>query len=398
MVSYRHSVFDRLSKCQEIIVPMHSGCLDSANVRFAMERNHFNMNKFTGPEDSEYSMVSNQIKILAKAAPSYVDRRHRYKLDHGVPGPSRDAHPSPEASVPAHHSNDQAERDQIVDNDMSLTQSGETISQGPLFSHEDWKEEPIQQFDSKHVLWSGRLSFTKHFSRSSPYASGIAADCQHVFLLRSWQLLLFNIAANYQCEPTICHSLEPPEGREFNAAKMGVSTIATICTRKNSVKRDSCFVWNSFGQRDEAESWHRVPCENSPDEENYAYTCIAIHETREYVLVAVGMQNSTMNGAQVRVHKVDTANWDSQEMGTPFELTFTVEGRTTGSSDPAKILNFSPDGRLLICSTSRQNRILVWEISHEPEARLKQICATVRPFGAVIASLMMLMGSTLISS
>lgn len=335
------------------------------------------MNKFTGPDDAEYLLVSDQIKALADSAPGYVESRHRYRLDQAVPGPSRE--PQRLTNAPGNTARESSgqEASEVAQND-----NGERDPQGPLFTNSDWVDTQIRPLDVKHISWSRKLHFNYTF-RTSPFASGISADCRHVFLLRDSKLLLFRIPMDQGPRPEICHRLRPPEEREFHAAKMGSSIIAAICTPKRSVKRNGCYVKKMHEEDAHYESWHRVPSENSNDEGNYLYTSIAIFEATEYVLIALGMQSSTGSCSHVRVYKVDITVWTSCEIGTSSEFNPAVEGRIGHSSDAAKILNFSPDGQLLICSTTAQNRILVWRVIQQPDSRLENICNTVRPFGAV---------------
>ena len=68
---------------QDVVVDEHSGCLDGYP-KLGLASDHFRMNKFSDPRDSNYRLVCEEVVRLVESAPGRVIARRKcdsYSVD-----------------------------------------------------------------------------------------------------------------------------------------------------------------------------------------------------------------------------------------------------------------------------------------------------------------------------
>ena len=196
-----------------------------------------------------------------------------------------------------------------------------------------------------------------HFS--SFHIVGLSPDCTLVMLLKPKLAQVFNWHSNLE-KPVL--ELKPSESRFlFEKGILGDHVLA-ITTQYG------CSLWDLGSSSKEAKKI--IPY---PSEEWWHLDCIAIHEMKGLVMVAIGIWRSEPDSRRGRVdlYVLDKDNLDSvQQMRMSAEFL-----------DSPKLLNFSANGSLLMCSTSERNRIFVWSL--DGPSGMEPMCQTAREFSGV---------------
>lgn len=110
-----------------------------------------------------------------------------------------------------------------------------------------------------------------------------------------------------------------------------------------------CSLWNLDSPSPEAKK--TIPY---PSEEWWHLDCVAIHEAKGLVMVAIGVWRAQSNS---RCGRVDLYVLDKDNLDTVQQMRMSAE-----FLDSPKLLNFASNGSLLMCTTSERNRILIWNL------------------------------------
>lgn len=223
-----------------------------------------------------------------------------------------------------------------------------------------------------------QLPLKSFWHLGSAQASGVSSDCELSFLLRPDRLYLYTLPNSGSAEAQLCEKLKPPNKKQFWAVELGKSIIAAIINNGCYIRRISDTRSPEFegNRRNHLWPWHEVPQDTGW--EGWHYTCVAIHESVDNITVAFGMRRRSqgkVTQGKVKVYLLPQTSWQESLIGD-----FDIQNH----DDSPKLLNFSSDGTLLVCTTRDYNQIHVWNIG-QPGPTL--ICRTRMKFQAVRTTL-----------
>ena len=157
---------------------------------------------------------------------------------------------------------------------------------------------------------------------------------------------------------------KPPSKENFHGAALGNNFLAYITGRRSRVM---AFTKDGKGGFLE-EIIFRT-------EDDWQPSSVSICEKIDTLILAVGLSRTRQGkrSGQVRIYAIAINKSEDRIL---FEKTMEI------LTDSPKILNFSAQGNLLICTTVEKNQVHVWEIDTDRPA-LAKICKTVRPFTGV---------------
>ena len=226
----------------------------------------------------------------------------------------------------------------------------------PIFDPSGWKEAPFSSFHTKYNFEKAQVKvplFTSfHIAKLSP-------DCTIVLLLKPKLAQVFRIHHNLD-NPVL--ELKPSKSEfPYEEGMLGDHVLA-ITTQYG------CSLWDLGSSSKEPKKI--IPY---PSEERWHLDCVAMHEMKGLVMVAIGVWRAEPDSrcGRVDLYVLDNANLDTvQQMRMSAEF-----------PDSPKLLNFSSDGSLLICTTSQRNRIFVWSL--DGPSGMEPMCQTIRNFSGV---------------
>jgi hypothetical protein len=211
----------------------------------------------------------------------------------------------------------------------------------------------------------GRRFFNKH------YSAGLSPDCNSVFFLSEKNIVVYSLD-NFPkvLEADVRLNKAPLASDDYKAAKATLTNRFLAIIMRGKSRQLSVFE-------------HSASMDNGRDLGSDLFhmwypDCLTMHEASDRTWVAIGGRSSQAGSIKMYriedVHgKLSLKRHDAQfEKCVPNAL----------SNDWLKVIDFSPDGRRLVCLTNNKNKVLVWFLSNN--ARPRQAAFEIeRPYEGV---------------
>jgi hypothetical protein len=332
---------------QQFVVDKYSACLAGAEP-VGMERDHFDMNKFATPDDPEYKRILFRLR----------------RLDAGLEAQRQLSVSSTETISTVNDSKDPEIQSKLTFLNLHLNSalSWKGLKANNFIAEFDptpWKESGLEQFNPENKSEMFQLR-----PRLKCFLSGFAVDCRHCWLLSEQDLLVYEISTGSQIETTYKGHATVGKG-SFKAAAMGITAAVTISS-------DRCMV--------ESLDPSIVAHQLSPVNQNWESDSVAIFESSHYILVALAYHAGS--DGYITLFNLPLAPWHKGCHTRSADTCLRRQG-SKGTKFPvhSKWLDFSKDGKYIVCVTS-QNSFVVWEVRVK-SMLLREVCAGTRKFTAV---------------
>jgi hypothetical protein len=389
--SFPHHFAHQVEK--EIVVEAGSARLDYADIKRAISRDHFSMNKFSKHNDQAYEEIVKD--DIVEVIQNWDQRPHQTQheaLNGGAveipqkpsrrPSWLRPLFPRPPTRAPrASDSEIQQINDPPVtdtERQSSSVRQASSMRQPSVFISPG--ERPLPHFEMFDQLKESKLDLkVKKIGIKKVLACGISSDAQRVFMCGEDKLVFYSIDAigNGNLEHI---SLPSVYKWELRSAKMTSSFLVAIYD--NRVGTYYCRLYR-------VPDVSPVPILRLPNNDTRIsvetgqesqYECVAMHQSSDFVLVALAENSLTKakasEYARIHLYKIFP---DSETQLTQHTLLSLVPlqdendvyyHRLNPQHGLGKFLTFSSDGSLLIyCSGIRDqyaDGITVWKITHTP--------------------------------
>ena len=194
------------------------------------------------------------------------------------------------------------------------------------------------------------------FSRRSAYhRAGLSPDGLYAYFAAAKDLYLYRLPSSTRGNDLVLH-LDTPRA-EYREAVLSNSFLAVL-----HEGRTNLLEIYKYGSHAQTYSWIATETfEATSKEPRWRPDCLAIHETRDRVWIAIGGRSSQCEtiSSTIRIYRIDI---DGQNFAK-HDAYFHRSRPNPFTSDYMKSIAFAPDGRRLVCVTNN-NRILVWLLSN----------------------------------
>ncbi|MCJ1283639.1 hypothetical protein MMC26_002970 [Xylographa opegraphella] len=195
------------------------------------------------------------------------------------------------------------------------------------------------------------------FARIKYHKAGLSPDGLYAYFTSAKDLYVYRLPSSTgaRCNDIVLH-LDTPKS-EYREAVLSNSFLAVL----HEGRTDLLEVYR-YGSH--AQTYSLIATETfeaTSREPRWRADCIAIHEARDRVWIAIGGRSSQSQtiSSTIRIYRVDI---DGQNFAK-HDAYFHRSRPNPFTSDYVKSIAFAPDGRRLVCVTNN-NRILVWLLSN----------------------------------
>lgn len=226
----------------------------------------------------------------------------------------------------------------------------------PTFDPASWKEDTFQAFHTKYKLQKAQVKVAMF---TSFHVVVLSPDCAIVLLLKPKLAQVFRVHRDLD-HPVL--ELKPLKSEFLYEKGVLGNHVLAITTQYG------CSLWDLWSSSKEPKKI--IPY---PSEEWWHLDCVAIHEMKGLVMVTIGVWRAERDS---RCGRVDLYVLDKDNLNTVQQMRMSAEFQ-----DSPKLLNFSTNGSLLMCTTSERNRIFVWSL--DGPSGMEPMCQTARVFTGV---------------
>jgi hypothetical protein len=235
---------------------------------------------------------------------------------------------------------------------------------------QDWMEpeEDFQRFQISKEVEGFQIPFERCFSPSH-YAAGLSPKCSSVFFLSPKNVVVYSLD-NFPkvTKEDIRLNKVPPAKGEFKAAKATISSRFLALIIRANPNRLLLYEYD-------------VSAKNEGDIGSEVFdmwypTCLAMHEANDRTWVAVG---GRYNLGSIKMYSIEGFRGKLALKRHDARFDKCVPNALT--NDWPKVVDFSSDGRRLVCLTNK-NKVLVWFLSNNARPR-QAAFEIIKPYEAV---------------
>ena len=192
--------------------------------------------------------------------------------------------------------------------------------------------------------------------RARCHKAGLSPDGLYAYFAGAKDLYLYRLPTNSSSRGVDILHLNTTKS-EYRETVLSTSFLAVL----NESRTDSLAVYK-YDSHVQTYSLTAIETfEATSNEPRWRADCLAIHEARDRVWVAIGGRSNQLDtiSSSIRMYRIDIDGKNFSKHDAYFHRT----RPNPFTSDYVKSIAFAPDGRRLVCVTNN-NRILVWLLSN----------------------------------
>ncbi|MCJ1389386.1 hypothetical protein MMC18_002243 [Xylographa bjoerkii] len=241
----------------------------------------------------------------------------------------------------------------------SIAGPQDAAAEGKL-SPSEWIEsaQPTSTITSQAQKYSISLPQGPIFARVKYHKAGLSPDGSYAYFAGVKDLYVYRVPTGVSTSSNDIVLHRSTTKSEYREAVLSNLFLAVL----KEGHADSLEVYK-YGTRAQTYSLvdNTVTFEATSKEPRWRADCLAIHEARDRVWVAIGGRSSQCEtiSSTIKMYRIDTDGKNFSKQDAYFHRS----RPNPFASDYIKAIQFAPDGRRLVCVTNN-NRILVWLLSN----------------------------------